>query len=179
MVRLDATRERPRLVEARYWASLLGTALVGKADWSIVHTGLFPGILPIRPMNLALRQASLDGEPAILGDLEPRSLGLLIEKPGQHRLALEWSVRGEANPNDLRFDLRIPACVLTSLELDLPAGRSLVSPREQCLVTGPFPGSGAGRERWVLEILNRTRVELRVRTAERQDRGTPLLVARR
>ncbi|HEV8062209.1 MAG TPA: hypothetical protein VGP68_20185 [Gemmataceae bacterium] len=175
---LEATRERPRLVEAHYQASLMGTALVGEANWKLTHASKFPGVLPLRPMNLALRQASLDGGPAILGDLEPRSLGLLVETPGPHNLALDWSVRGESDPVGLRFDLRFPACVLTSLELDLPAGRLLSSPREQCLITGPMPGSSPGRERWVLEILNRSRLGLVVRTPDRQDRGAPLLVAR-
>ena len=179
----DATRERPRLVEAHYQASLVGSALVGKADWNLNHPSSLPGILLIsadlrRPMNLALRQASLDGGPAILGELEPRSLGLLIETPGAHRLAFDWSLRGEAGPNGLRFDMRVPACVMTSLELDLPAGRSLSAPREQCLITGPFPGSSASRERWVLEVLNRARIELIVRTPNREDRGAPLLVTR-
>ena len=176
----DATRERPRLVEAHYQASLVGSALVGKADWSLNHTSAVPGILllPVRSLNLALRQASLDGGPAILGDLEPRTLGLLIETPGSHRLAFDWSLRGEAGPNGLRFDLRVPACVMTSLELDLPAGRSLSASREQCLITGPFPGSSAGRERWVLEVLNRARIELTVRAPNREDRGAPLLVTR-
>ncbi len=173
----EAMRERPRLVEAHYRASLSGTALVGKAV-ALTHAGINPGILPLRPMNLALRQASLDGSPAILGDLESRTLGLLVETPGPHKLTLDWSVRGESDPGGLRFDLRFPACVLTSLELDLPAGRTLTSPREQCLITGPLPGSVPGRERWVLEILNRVRVGLIVRTPDRQDRGTALLVAR-
>ena len=174
----DATRERPRLVEAHYQASLVGPALVGHADWNLNHTSSLPGIFPARFMNLALRQASLDGGPAILGDLDSRTLGLLIETPGSHRLAFEWSVRGEAGPNGLRFDLRVPACVMTSFELDLPAGRSLSASREQCLITGPFPGSVAGRERWVLEILNRARIELTVRNPNREDRGTPMLVTR-
>lgn len=184
----SATLERPRLVEARFQASLVGTALVGTADWRLSYSGILPGIYYVRPLdgrggalNLALRQASLDGSAAILGDVEPRSLGLLIEKPGVHHLTFDWSVRGEASPNGIRFDLRVPNCVLNSFEIDLPAGRLLTSASEQCLVTGPFPAPSTQNQRWVvdtLNTLNRSRIELTVRTPDRQDRGSPLFTAR-
>ncbi len=173
-----ALLEPPRLVETHYRASLVDSVLVGSADWNLSQAGSAPGVLPVRPFNLALRKATLDGAPAILGDVESRSLGLLVETPGPHRLNLEWSVRGEARPNELRFDLRVPACVITSFEIDLPAGRQLSARRDQCLVSGPWVSTVPGRERWQLEVLNRPRFELFVRSPNRQDRGAPLVVAR-
>jgi hypothetical protein len=173
-----AQLEPPRLVETHYRASLIDSVLVGSADWNLSQSGTSPGVLPVRPFNLALRSATLDGAPAILGDVESRSLGLLVETAGPHRLNLEWSVRGEARPNELRFDLRLPACVITTFDIDLPAGSQLSARRDQCLVSGPFPSKLPGRERWQLEVLNRSRFELFVRSANRQDRGEPLVVAR-
>jgi hypothetical protein len=172
-----AALERPRLLEARFRANLVGSALVGSAEWRLSHVGSSPGVFPMRPLSLALRQATLDGEPAILGDIEPRSLGLLVEKPGAHRLNLDWSVRGESSPNGIRFDVRVPNCVLTAFELDLPTGRLLSEQSEQCLVTGPFATASAKSQRWVVEVLNRSRVVLLVRTPDRQDRGAPLVAA--
>ncbi len=175
---LDGKRERPRLASTRYRATLTESALVGQADFSLTNPSLFPALLSIWPFNLAIQKPMFDGAPAILGDIEPRTLGLLIESPGTHRLTFDWSLRGEAGPNGLRFDLRIPSCVITSLELNLPAERLLSAPPEQCLVTGPFPAAAADRERWTVEVFGRSRIELSVRVPGRRDRGDALVVAR-
>src|SRR5262245_27985027 len=66
----DALKEPPRLVEARYRASLVDTALVGTCRWMIQQAALAPGLLPITPLSLALRQARLDNGNAILGSLD-------------------------------------------------------------------------------------------------------------
>src|SRR5262249_20622556 len=55
--RLEALQNPPRLVEARYQATLAGTALVGSSRWRIVNPTPGPGFLPVQPWNLALVKA--------------------------------------------------------------------------------------------------------------------------
>ena len=86
----------PRLVEARYRANLVDAALVnGSAQWKVLNPASAAGVLAIEPFNLALQKARLDTADAILGDIGPRNLGLLVEQPGEHTLFLEWSARGQ------------------------------------------------------------------------------------
>ena len=66
---------------------------------------------------------------------------MLVGRPGEQRLTLAWSARGTAEPAGLRFDLRAPACAVAVLELDLPADREPVIPRDGGLLTGPLAGT--------------------------------------
>src|SRR5205807_2320548 len=116
----EALKNPPRLAEARYRATLVDTALIGTGQWTILHAAPVAGILTVAPLNLALRQARFGNDPAILGPLDGKTLGLLVERPGKHTLALDWSARSESAPGELHFNLHVPACALTSLELDLP-----------------------------------------------------------
>src|SRR5438067_4918484 len=103
-----ARQPPPRLVEARYRATLADQALVGGADWKVHHLGPAPGLLSLEPLQLALRRAVWpDNRPADLGDLDPRAaapgLELLVERPGGRSLTLDWSARGLPEPGRLRF----------------------------------------------------------------------------
>src|SRR5262249_18309697 len=130
-----ALRDPPRLAEARYRASLSDQSLVGSAEWKVHNPGPGPGLLTGEPWQWALRRAHWSaGPPALIGDLDSRpqspGLELLVDRPGDRTLALEWSARGVAEPGGLRFDLRVPACPVAVLELELPADREPASPRE-------------------------------------------------
>lgn len=174
----QSLRNGPRLLEASYQARLEESALVGKASWRLVNPNSSPGILTLRPFNLAIQQPVLDSGRALLGDIEEGQLGLLVEKAGPHTLAFDWSVRGEAGPGGVRFELRLPSCALTTLELELPADRSVLAAREQCLVAGPFTGKSAGKSRWLLDLGGHSQVEIQIRPTSRVDRGGPLLLTR-
>src|SRR5260370_260449 len=131
----------PHLVEARYRAKLVESALVGTGQWTIVHSGAAAGILPLQPLNLALRQFRFDKGDTILGDLDGKSLGLLVERSGTHTASVNWSARGELGPAGLRFELKVPSCVLTSFDLELPTDRIATVVGDTCLLSGPNPAA--------------------------------------
>ena len=141
----DAAKTPPRLVEALP-RSLAGNGLVGSAEWKIIHTGSGSGRLALNPLQLALRSARWpDNRPALLGAFDDRpnaALELLVEKPGESTLALEWSAPGLPEPTGLRFDLRWPPCPLATLELALPADVVPQADRDGYLVSGPFSVRG-------------------------------------
>src|SRR2546429_3582555 len=145
-----ALKNPPRLIEARYRASLVDTALVGTAQWTVVNPAAVPGILPLQPFNFALQQVQVDNRDAVLGDLEGKSLALLVEGPGRHTVSVSWSARGDPGPGGLRFELKVPSCVLTTLDLELPADRTATLLGENGLLSGPEPSSGAHQRTWRL-----------------------------
>ncbi|MCI0456536.1 MAG: hypothetical protein L0Z62_06100, partial [Gemmataceae bacterium] len=172
----EALKNPPRLAEARYRATLVDTALVGTGQWTILHAVPAPGILTITPLNLALRQARLENSPAILGSLDGKTLGLLVERPGKQTLALDWSARSESAPGELHFDLRLPACALTSLELDLPVDHR-VTVRDTCQLSGPQPAETPDRRRWRIECAGRSQIYLMIRRLLKPDQPPPLVLA--
>ena len=130
--RAEAARKNPpRLVAAFYQAHLAEGGLAGYFKWKVVHTAAGPGLLPLTPLNLALRQprlAPLNPEPgrppggpdAYIGDFDGHDPSLLIESPGEYEASDDWSARAEPGPKGLQFDLRFPSSPAAVLELDLP-----------------------------------------------------------
>ncbi len=174
-----ALREPPRLLQASYRATLTGESLTGSATWSILHGRATTGLLSLEPLNLGLRSATWDdGSPAVIGDLDARpaasGLELLVGRPGEQRLSLEWSARGVQEPAGLRFDLRVPACQVAVLDLDLPADREPNISHDDGLLTGPLPGSSADRRLWRLAFAGASRLDLIVRRVP--DGRPPLLL---
>lgn len=172
-------RDPPRLVETTYRAALSGEALVGSATWKVLHRGPSPGLLSAEPLNMAIRKASWDdGSPALLGDLDRRpqapGLELVVGRPGPQTLAVDWSARGVPEPGGLRFDLRLPACPVAVLELDLPADREPAVPREDGLLTGPRPAPAADHRLWRLAFATATQIDLTIRPSAGS--GPPPLV---
>jgi hypothetical protein len=152
----EAEREPPRLVASTYRAVLQGDSLIGSAEWKIVHRANGPGRLSLQAMQLALRTARWpDNQPARLGFLEDRPnapLELWIEKPGEHALTLEWSARGIPQPGGWRFDLRVPACPVLALELDLPAGDILLADGDGIRISGPLLAATSNRSLWHVSL---------------------------
>lgn len=174
----EALKYPPRLVEARYRASLLEQALVGTAQWKVVNPAPLPGILAIQPLNLALQKARLqkaqfDTTEAILGDLDGKGLGLLVEQSGEHAAFLDWTAAGEVGPGGLRFNLQVPACAIASLELNLPADRLLAASQDGYLLSGPHPAEAENRRLWRLEFAGQTKVDLVVRAGRSGGPGQP------
>src|SRR5262245_25918270 len=161
-------RSSPALVEARYQASLNGDALVGTARWRILAAGPAPTLLAVEPMNLALRSARwADEQDAVLGDLDPRKHAqgaeLLVNRPGDQTLSLEWSARGVPEPDGVRFDWRVPPCAVSTLDLELPPGYEPLCQREGCLITGPMPAVAPDRRAWRLIFGGASQLELVIR----------------
>jgi hypothetical protein len=170
----EALKNPPRLLEARYRATLVDTALVGTSQWTVLNPTAAAGILPLAPLNLALRGARLDHANAILGTLDGKTLGLLVEQPGQHRLFLDWSSRGDPAPDGLHFELRLPACALTTLELDLPADHVVTVYRDTFQLSGPHPADAPDRRLWRIECAGRSQMHLVLRRVTKP--GPPPLV---
>src|SRR5260370_1261908 len=137
-------RVRPR--------TLRDTAVVGTGEGTVLTPAPAAGVLALAPYNLAVRGARLDKDEAILGELDGKNLGLLVEKPGKHLVTVDWSARGDLETGDLRFKLDVPPCGLTSFELELPVDRVIdVSRRDKCLLSGPLPSAVAPHHRWRLD----------------------------
>src|SRR5262249_11950052 len=84
---------------------------------------------PRRPaLNLALRQPRYENRDALVAAFDGKVLGLLLEQAGEHSVALDWTARGDPGPDGLHFDLRVPPCAVSSLELNLPADRAVTVP---------------------------------------------------
>lgn len=241
-----AAKNPPRLVEARYRATLVDDALLGTGQWRIAHAAAGAGILPLPSFNLALQKARLhktepwfklteqtlhalrseavpdavlaklnglehrgfaaeqdylealrgvlagdeferhkaklinharvDATDTILGDLDGKALGLLIEQPGEYAAYLDWTLRSNPSPGALRFDVRVPACALASLDLNLPADR-MISPRDNLLLSGPHAAESAERRLWHIDFAGQSQVDLEIRHVARPGEAPPLVLA--
>jgi hypothetical protein len=176
-------RRPPVLTEARYRARLEDASLTGSGQWKVVHSGSGPDLLPLEPLNLALRQVRFENRDAVIGDFDGRTPALLIEDVGEHTAFIDWSARGEPRPDGLQFDLKFPPTPLGVLELDLPPDRVVVS-LDATLVSGPHPAEAADRRLWKLFCGGRTQVNFVVRpSAAKEDMppgapGAPLVLVR-
>src|SRR4051812_6124708 len=81
---VEASKRTPRLVEARYRARLVDSSLVGSGQWKIINPTPegFSGktILPLAPMNLAIRQPRFENRDALVAAFDGKGLGLLLEQ---------------------------------------------------------------------------------------------------
>jgi hypothetical protein len=180
-------QQPPRLVEARYRASLTeGLALVGTAQWKVLNPGARPALLRLQeegnPFNLAVARPRYDNRDALLAEFpDPAGTGkavlaLLVDQPGAHTVTLDWSARAEVRPEGLQVDLRLPACPAAALELNLPADRSATT-LDGTLVSGPHTAESADRRLWRIAVGGRSHVPLLVRRGG-PGRNPPVLLAR-
>jgi hypothetical protein len=177
-----ALRDPPRLIEAHYRASLVDTALVGgTAQWKVINPARAAGILALQPFNVALQKvrvqkARFDTTEAVVGDLDGKTLGLLVEQPGEQTVLLDWTARGDPRPAGLHFSLQVPSCPVASLELDLPADRVVVS-QDTFLVSGPHEAESPQRRLWRIDFAGRSQVDLELRAAAAGDEAPALVLA--
>jgi hypothetical protein len=174
----NALKHPPQLLETRYHAVLSDAALIGTGKWAINNPVNEPGILPLPSLNLALRRSRIGRADAVIGDMDGKNQGLLVDKPGQQVMEFEWSVRGDPTPEGLRFDLKVPGCALTSLEMELPADRVPFLSRDTGLLLGPFPAASPERRFWQFYCAGWSQVDLIVRRNQGAGNPAPLLVAR-
>src|SRR5207248_2962742 len=144
-------------------------ALVGTAEWKVLHRGAQPALLRLqeegRPFNLAIARPRYDNREALLAEFpDPaaagkQSLALLVDQPGQHTVTLDWSARAEVRPEGLQVDLRLPASVAGKLELNLPVNHAATT-LDGSLVSGPHESETADRKVWHIAVGGRTHVPL-------------------
>lgn len=146
-------RPAPRVIEAKYTASLVGSDLNGTAEWVVANPVMGPAPLSIDPLRLALRSAawedSREATIGVLGAGFPAGPAVWVESHGRQVLRLEWSAAGVAEQGERRFDIRVPPCPISVLDLRLPANRAPTTASPDVLVTGPFPvASDPKQQRW-------------------------------
>jgi hypothetical protein len=171
---LEAARHPPKLAEARYRARLADAALVGTGQWKVAYAGPGPGLLPLQPLNIALRQPRFENRDALIADFDGKVPSLLLQETGDHAVAIEWSARGEERPEGLHFDLKLPASPVAVLELDLPADR-VAATADGSLLSGPHAAEAPDRRLWRVGCGGRAGVDLWVRRAGPAAQPTLLL----
>ncbi len=159
---------------AFYHAHLADGGLAGTFQWKVIHTAAGPGLLPLAPLNLALRQPRLaplnpaPGQPAgspdaYVGDFDGHDPSLLIESPGEYEASDDWLARSEPGPRGLQFDLRFPACPAAVLELDLPPD---MTPDVDGGALGPDAADAPNLRKWTILCGGRSQVALLLRSAD-------------
>jgi hypothetical protein len=177
MTAREALKNPPRLVEARYRAKLADMALSGTGEWRVVHRGHAGGVLAVTPLNLALQQVRWQATPAadahdsrpaaqaVLGDLDGKNLGLLVDQPGAGTLSMDWTARSDPRPDGLYWDLQIPSCAIAILELVLPGDCIPTISSDGSFLSGPFPAEKPDQRTWHIAFSGRSQLNLVVRHA--------------
>src|SRR5262245_7111996 len=173
----EAGKKIPLLVESHYRARLVEKDLVGSGQWKVVNPAAERGaaVLPLPNLNLALRQPRFENRDALIGELDGKNLGLLLDEPGEATVLLDWSARGERQPAGLSFDLELPRSPVSTLELELPRDRVVSISSDGCVVSGVVQ---AGDKRlWSLAFAGRTQVHITLRQVADPKGPPPLVLA--
>jgi hypothetical protein len=157
----------PRLLEARYRATLKDDALIGEGQWKLIHKGPGPGLLKLEPFNLAVRQARFENGEASIAAFDGKSPALLVETAGERTVSLDWSARAESGPEGLQFHLETPSSPVALLELDVPAERGVTVLTDGALLSGPHEAETAALRRWKIMCGGRPAVDVRILPADR------------
>jgi hypothetical protein len=174
----QAPKNAPRLIEARYRATLVEfSGLTGTGQWKIIHPGTGPALLPLQPLNLALQKARFENREALVAEFDGKTPALLVEDGGEHSLAIEWSARADSRPEGLYFALELPPAPVAVFELDLPADRE-ASVSGGVSLSGPFPAEAADRRVWKMACGGRAGVNLWVRRSRPINPSGPALFVR-
>ena len=180
-----AQGDTPRLIQARYVASLQGDGLAGTAEWRLVWNHDVPGRFPLDTLALAIRSMRwADSTPVIVGILDrdaSRPIALLVPQRGEHRLLWEWSARGLPDPQGLRVDFRIPNSLIGSLDLDLPTDSTVHVDRDDTIVSGPMASRDPSRHTWRIHFprqVSGNSIRLNIRRPALPDQPASLLRVR-
>ena len=169
-----------RLTKAKYAAELSGNSLVhGTGQWTIHWPGRSLTVLSVPSFNLAVSKMRWagGGEDAVLGNLDGKNLGLLVSKPGD--FVFDWSLQGTALPGGIHFDLQVPPCPVTLLELTVPADHQVLIPKKNAaLLSGPEAVPQSSKRLWRLECSGRSELEFQVRPPAEAQQIAPLILSR-
>jgi hypothetical protein len=178
-LRAEQARQAPaRLLSTSYRAVLTESDLRGTALWTVSNPTAIPSALTVEPLNLALQDPQLNKAPAVMGELKGRSLQLLVERQGTQLFQTGWTARGEKGPDGVRFDIGIPACNLSSFELDLPSNCKPVLSSESILLSGPFAGTQPDRRTWRLACGGSSQINLLIRRTSDDTPANRLILVR-
>lgn len=170
-----------RVVDALYTAAFDGNDLTGTADLGVLNADGTSHFLPLDPLKVAVRGAKWAGGGDAVLAVPPGATAPAVWVTGEGRKTLQfrWSLAGATEPGERRFELRVPTCAASALELDLPADRAPTAPAD-VLLTGPFDAPGKpGRRLWRFRFGGRSKLEFAVRAGGAPSVGaTAALVAR-
>jgi hypothetical protein len=166
----EARRSPPRLIEARYRASLADGALSGSLEWKIRHESEGAALLRLADtpagFGLALRRPMLESGEALIADFPLPGGGtapaVWIEGKGGHTVTAEWSARADSRPDGVQVELRLPPCPASSLEVELPEDASLTVV-DGPAVSGPHPTEKPDRRLWRVAAASRESLPLLIR----------------
>ncbi len=158
-----------RLAHASYTAELVGADLLGQAVWTFDQTAGKSSIVILDGCKLSLTEVKwldavppnkngLRSETAIVGNDQFGRLAAVIDRPGN--ISCKWSSRGGQEQDDvIRFNLMLPACAKSVLEVSLPDDRMLLA--DHGIVSSLDRKSVAGRT-WRVELGGVNNVDLSV-----------------
>ncbi|MFM8274412.1 MAG: hypothetical protein ACKODX_19070, partial [Gemmata sp.] len=174
----------PRVADAVYTAELDGPYLSGTGELGVLSAGGGAGFLSLDPLRLALSDVRwAGGEEAVTAVLpgpapNTSAPAVWVSGEGRRVLRFKWSLTSTAEPGERKFELRVPPCATSALELTLPADQVPTVPAD-VLLTGPFEVPGSAGRLWKLRFGARSRLEFAVRAGGATSVGaTAALVAR-
>jgi hypothetical protein len=164
-----AGKNPARVIDATYSADFDAGELTGTAEIGILNAHGVTGFVPLDPLRLAVRSAKWSDGDAILAVPQGGATAVWVDRPGRRVLQLGWSLTGTTEPGERRFELRVPPCPTSILELRLPADQ-LPTASADVLLTGPFPAPGQpARRLWRLRFGGQAKVEFAVRATGAAD----------
>lgn len=177
---LQASAQKPRLTKAHYSAELVdGSLRNGAGRWSLSNPGRATAILPLAPINLALRHPKWEqGGEAIVAELDGKALGLLVNPAANLVCTFDWSARGVATSEGTAFKLAVPASPISTFELTLPADCWLSVQKDAGLVTGPQEFNVASKRLWKVQVTGSRPIEILIRKIADRIGPAPTVFAR-
>ncbi len=179
---MQAREAKPRLTQAKYSATLVGSTLAqGNGQWSI-HSSGPDALLPIDALSIALAKMRWqEGNDALLGEFDGKALSLLVPRAGNGGTQMcyfDWSARGVPGSDGLAFSLALPPCPITSLDLKLPTEHWLAASKDSVLVEGPLDAGSSTHRLWKVHAAGQTQIDLIVRKISEPKGPDPTLFAR-
>lgn len=151
------------VTSAKYSATLTGNSLRdGRGELSVQRVGNKSTLLPLGPMNLAVRNFSWSDRSAIWGADETGQSWLLADAP-RGDIQMTWSAASRSIAGDLNFDLQFPTSAMSSLDLRVPKNLSVRSTPEARRIE---EGSDANWQVWRIQLGGDPRCRITTSTAK-------------
>jgi hypothetical protein len=164
----------PALVKANYEAKYADGQLSGRLTWTFVNPNGTSGIATLDTLRIGIQNLQWDagragraGRAGLLfrGKLaRQNAAGLHLQtEPAGGDLSADWSLRGTAEPDQERFEFAVPTAAIASLELVLPADRTVVSTSTAVVFTGPVATDKPNESRWKVQFGGQSSIQFVVR----------------
>jgi len=151
-----------QLLEANYQARLDSGSLAGTGRWVFHNPSHGAAVHRVGECNLAFRgRPTFDGQPAVFGEFDALSSGVLLSRSGASELAFEWSARAETRPEGSWFFLRTPPAPVAVLDLEVPADQLVECPSHRP-VELPSRPDAPGLRTWRLIFGSQKQADLEI-----------------